>query len=206
MKLELEKMNYDACNDHLKMCLSALNSIKKEDVIASEDAKTYERNFFINLAYQYGKGKYKKCQTYISGELAKTLIVNEASKQSYRTIKKKEVEDDVLCFPDFLIHEELKKRDDGQYKGQHLILEAKTTRHLSYNDFAWDFLKLNLYIENLKYNTAVYLIMHKSKSTIQSHLNKYIATSNYVTTDVSKIKFIIWDDHESDFATYKLNQ
>lgn len=212
MKLELEEMNYDACNDHLKMCLSALNSIKKEDVCSPGD-KIYERNFMMNFAYQFGvhSASASNCigteQIYyniISGEIGKNISSDETLRNWCQTNLEKTFSDRTSCvFPDFVIHD---NHIGCRTECQHLIVEAKTTRNLQCSQFAWDFAKLNKYVSKLNFQSSVYLIVGIDENKVNSFLDKFSRYSQFpgIETSLSNIYIIIKKDMNAKVQLYKV--
>ena len=145
-----------------------------------------ERNYVIYLSYILGKiegespNKTLLETDYINGEIYKQIrsLANDDAKGAYEKFvnleKRKErkcnvsPKDYVNVRPDFVIHQSHK--NDYETEGQKLIIEAKATNDLDKVDFCWDFLKLNVYIEEFKFDNAIYMLINTTKEQIKEIL------------------------------------
>ncbi len=211
MKLELKKMNNDACNDYLNMCLLALNLIKKKDVCSIGD-KIYERNLMMNFAYQFGvnsasqncKEAEERCYNLISGEIGKKIGSDEALQNWCRDNLQKAFSNSQPCvFPDFVIHGSY---FDYRTESQHLIVEAKTTHNLQFSQFAWDFAKLNRYVSKLNFQSSVYLIVGIDENKVNNFLKQFSQYPQFpnIETSLSNIYIIIRKDMDAQVQLYKV--
>lgn len=160
-------------------------------IITREDEKDKskiiinERNYVIYLSYilgyLQGSKKYLRFNynDFVNGEICKYFDVykdNDSVRKAYVQFLeyqklKSGKEDAVFCEikdrrirPDFVIHSSHK--EDYEIKGQKLILEAKTTPKLDDVVFCWDLLKLHFYLNKLKFNNAVYIIVNTKMEII----------------------------------------
>lgn len=219
--ISLEEIEENFYSDEINDCIKAMDNINPNEVMCSTDdtewMTIYERNFIINMAYKLGivVGKSQSVAIdnidyprLISGEIKKHLYCNKQIKELYRKLRNKDCKDDELTvFPDFLIHESMSM--DSSVKGQHLIIEAKSSDSIRYEDFGWDFLKLNLYINNLGFNTAIYLIIGKSETWILEHIKWYLNLENaFIVSkeDLIKLFFIVKESISAKTKVYRLKK
>ncbi len=66
------------------------------------------------------------------------------------------------------------ERENHHPEHQCFIVETKTSKSLSQDEFSWDVFKLHGYISQLDYKNAVYIIINTDKSKVENKLNKYI--------------------------------
>lgn len=172
--------------------------------------KVNERNYIIYLSYILGtiesttKNGFLGNTYYINGEIYKQIqsLANGKAKNAkesfdkFRNEKRNneenlKTEDYINVRPDFVIHASHDKVYD--YKGQKLIIEAKTTRNLDDIDFCWDFLKLNVYVDEFKFANAIYMLVNTNKEHIEDMLNLYKNEIGYFCNDMKKIWFFVQD-------------
>lgn len=165
-------------NKYLILCYDIMRTIQKDHdaVICKEDAGNlndiYERNYIITFAYLMGRnaGESKLLSNkFVNGELKKDIVL-DSQNDDYKTKAKIYPKRNYYC-PDFVIH--TSHGNNGKYEGQHLIMEAKTTSKLQQKEFEWDLFKLNLYVEYLDFDIAVYLIVNTSIAEVSSMVDKY---------------------------------
>ena len=96
--------------------------------------------------------------------------------------------------PDFVVHESHEK--DYEIDGQKIIIEAKTTNHLIEMDFWWDLLKLNVYIDELKFENAIYIIVNANKNDVDNYVKSYYDKIKYKSGKINKLWFFMqnWDN------------
>lgn len=184
-----------------------------------------ERNYVIFLAFVLGEmqtGKKRKVisdNLFINGEICKQLDImsdtkirnaysefiklkSEKEKNSPQT---NSVNDDKKgterasekyknVRPDFVVHESHEK--DYEIDGQKIIIEAKTTNHLIEMDFWWDLLKLNVYIDELKFENAIYIIVNANKNDVDNYVKSYYDKIKYKSGKINKLWFFMqnWDN------------
>lgn len=166
-------------NKYLVLCYDIMRIIQKDHdvVICKEKAgklkDIYERNYIITFAYLMGRkaGNSKLLSDkFVNGELKKEFNLNPLD-DDCKTRDRLKPDSKFYC-PDFVIHTSHERMNEN-YNGQYLIMEAKTTSDLKNKDFYWDLFKLNLYVEKLEYNTAVYLIVNTTVSEVKSKVERY---------------------------------
>lgn len=181
-------------NKYLILCYDIMRIIQKDHhaVICKQKAgelkDIYERNYVITFSYLMGKEAGKSrllSDMFVNGELKKEFILYPQN-EDYKTREKIKPGRMFYC-PDFVIHTSHKKTNK-KYKGQHIIMEAKTTSGLKKEDFYWDLFKLNLYIEKLDFDTAVYLIVNTSISDVSAMVDEYNENNYWYTSKIRKLK------------------
>ena len=180
-------------NDYLKLCYNVMRDIRRkhDSIICNEDhieeslVEIYERNYMITFSYLMGMRNKSHSiidsDEFISGELYKEvgrLDKRTSLYQSMTELAPKRVPNYLI--PDFLIHKS-NRINDKNVENQLLILEAKTTQKLTPKGFNWDMFKLNMYIEKLNFNVAVYLIVNSTLKKINKFVDNYIR--NYWYSD-----------------------
>lgn len=175
-----------------------------------------ERNYVIYLSYILGSlkggviGKYKKVlrTDFLNGEIYKQIksVANGDAKIAYDNFDKLKNEkhthncvdriesrDYINVRPDFVIHTDHK--NEYEFGGQKLIVEAKTTKDIDEIDFCWDFLKLNVYINEFCFQNAIYILVNSNKDIIERLLKVYKEKVNYFAHDINKLWFFVqgWD-------------
>ena len=184
-KFLIPKKKSDITNDYVKLCFNVMCDIQKkhESVVCNENIKDkklvdiYERNYI--LTFSYLMGMRNKTSTilnsgeFVSGELHKQVGIIDKRTILYRTMISLQKENNYYV-PDFLIHKSNKREETSRDK-QLLILEAKTTNKLTSKGFNWDMFKLNLYIEKLNYNVAVFLLVNNSYDKINRLVNNFVS-------------------------------
>lgn len=208
-------------NKYLILCYDIMRIIQKDHkAVVSKPEKDnlkviYERNYIITFSYLMGrKAGYSKLLSdkFVNGEIIKDFILypqNDDDKTRRRIYPSRKY----YC-PDFVIHTSHEKSNDN-YVGQYLIMEAKTTSELKKKDFYWDLFKLNLYVEKLDYDTAVYLIVNTSVSEVRSMIEEYDDKKYWYTSklhglnlrqeDKKHIYFLIQENVEKPPKMYELN-
>ena len=107
--------------------------------------------------------------------------------------------------PDLVIHENNKKADLDERK-QLLIIEAKTSKYISDYNFCRDFFKLNVYIEYLSFQKAIYLILGNTAEYVDKKIKNYIENYKYQVTGYSdKLYFVIQEKLNGDVELYQFN-
>ena len=174
----------DCKNKYVKLCSQVMWQIKKrhETVLCNPSSKTeleeiYERNYMLTFAYLLGQKTSGTKSTYtllsnklINGEVHKYIYLN-TDDDAYESRNLLKPRREYFC-PDFLIHTSHNNPGEN-YEGQYMIMEAKTTSKLKQEDFNWDLFKLNLYVEKLDFDTAIYLIVNTSYKDIATMVSNY---------------------------------
>lgn len=216
--VRLKCIEYDSISSiYLKTVIDAIKDIKSEVISqqielsdGNNKLKVYERNVVISIAYEIGKtygAGASICNNIqlINGEVLKRINIPELS-TNYNRITGKNLREDtnINIIPDFLIHQ---SHDCSSIDGdcQYLIMEAKSQKYLSRKHFNWDLFKLNLYIDKLNYDVAVYLIIGKTYKSIERFLIKYVQSGFFISVKISKLFFLIKQDiNESPLEIYQV--
>ena len=180
-------------NKYLILCYDIMRIIQKDHkAVVSKPEKDnlkviYERNYIITFSYLMGrKAGYSKLLSdkLVNGEITKEFILYSQN-HDYETREKIKPGRKHYC-PDFVIHTSHEK-SNKKYKGQYLIMEAKTTSELEKEDFYWDLFKLNLYVDKLDYDTAVYLIVNTPISKISEMVDEYNDNNYWYTSKIENV-------------------
>ena len=110
---------------------------------------------------------------------------------------------ELLTIPDFIIH---KHQENSEIENQLLILEVKTEANLSYAKFAWDFFKLNLYLNKFNFQTACFLVVNNSKEAIYSYVSRYLNEKLYRANRPSDLFVIVKESYNGEPRTTTLNR
>ena len=229
------KLNSEMVNSYLRKAFKTIKEIQrcagcicsfkdKDDEIDGTDYQIYERNFIINLASKLPNRR--KTKEFINGEVAKKLNMHDDNQaqnnqdkrylNKYIEIKKKinikyVGDDNIYVFPDFLIHDSNSFEPENMNRDtQHLIMEAKTTKITgSKKMYFWiDFLKLNFYIEKLKFDNALFFILGTPLKIINTYIQNYMDDENVVNCgdDINRIFFIVQEKIESDPKLFTIKE
>lgn len=201
------------CFDSMKHICTSLNTIcdykKDKYEISDDDSQIYERNYVISLAVELAKQQESLdtvgLKGMINGEVAKKLSLARSSiRDEYVKIRKnidkkyKGKKKEIFVLPDFLIHEshsyEENKLDEEH---QHLAMEVKTKKIKRKEFFLLDMLKLNYYLETLKYENVVYMLVGTTIKTIDEYIGNYIKEVHFMCSKAN--------DHLFFFIQEKLN-
>ena len=233
-KYELAEVKLKSANSYLRKAFKTICEINnhvqcicelrdKDEMIDGSSFQIYERNYIINLASRLSSKR--KTKEYINGEVAKMLhLTQDAQKwnipdkrylQKYVEIKKeidkKYVgEEQIHVFPDFLIHDSNSFIPEKMNREtQHLIMEAKTTKitNTKKKYFWLDFLKLNFYIEKLKFDNAVYFILGTPLSFINTYVQTYMDKMVLTCGDeINRLFFIVQETLKSTPKLYQIKK
>lgn len=182
-----------------------------------------ERNYIIYISFilgcMYGKEIIDR-KEYVNGEINKHFEhFSDKAKEAYekykilkieRTVSQKDNKKEesqlkrINVRPDFVIHESHK--EDYETTGQKLVVEAKSTLYLDELDFCWDLMKLNFYLDKLKFQNCIYMIVNTSKADIQKMINFYTDEFNYFSNDLSKLWFFVQNQDEKKMLPLELYQ
>lgn len=162
-------------NTFAKVCFQVMKYLKEhKERVFTEDSDISEQNYMISFAYLLGCELKDKEHLY-GGESEKILSVckNRKIMELAERLKRSCKDDEVTVKPDFVIHKCLERKKLPP-EHQCFIIEAKTSKVLSQDNFSWDIFKLHGYISQLNYKNAVYIIINSDKTTAENKLKKYI--------------------------------
>ena len=205
----LQSVDIELLDDYVKLCYEAMRSCKESNSYNhSENDKDmiFERDFIISLAYAMGRLEAKRdtANYLIGGEINKYVFDHylrcESEKEELisKTQKQLDFKTDYVT-PDFLIHKYKKIEEIKENGGQKLVIEAKTKRTLSDNDFYCDFFKLNVYLIRLNFEYAVYIMINQSVDSIDTMLDNYINKGFYVNNEGKKRLIFLIQDNEEEY-------
>lgn len=210
-------MNQTICN-----FVIALNQIEEIDYITNrvklveneiniyEDTySTYENNFVTKLNEKYAillhlneivEPKELIRQFQIPKKYAYSPIAENIIRDSFNKLAN---HDDVTVdsiqefslIPDFIIH---KNQADILERNQRLIVEVKTEQNISYTKFAYDFLKLVIYLNKFQFQNAIFLSVNTSPDIIKGYLKKYFQEKMYLPNDYKKLYIVVKENYRSD--------
>lgn len=183
----------------------------------------YERNYVLCMVYQLGLFNNSSDTTFISGafvngEVTKKLNIKEGQigkvfnkllslrpkpkgkKEKKNNRIRKAVYANVM--PDFLIH--TSHNSSFTRDNQLLIVEVKTTNDLNKDEFFWDFFKLNVYLDQLLYQNAIYVIINTHPDVIDTFLKEYVKKIKYTSKEAcDRLWFFIQADIKEEIQIYK---
>lgn len=209
------------CFESMKHICTSLNTIcdyKKDNFeIYGDESQIYERNYVISLAVELAK-RQERLDTVdlngtINGEVAKKLSLARSSiRDKYVKIRKdidpkyKGKKKEIFVLPDFLIHES-HSYEDGKLdeKYQHIAMEVKTKVIKRKEFFLLDMLKLNYYLETLKYANVVYMLVGTTIKTIDEYIGNYIKEVDFMCSKANDhLIFFIQEKLSSEPQIFKL--
>ena len=180
----------------------------------------YERNYVLSLIYQIGLSNTNEfiSGAFVNGEIVKKINYKEdqickafnklvslrpkpkgKKEKKNNRIRKAEYSN---VMPDFLIHTSHNTsftRDE-----QLLIVEVKTACDLKKDEFFWDFFKLNVYLDQLLYQNAIYIILNTSVDVIDTFLKEYVKKIKYTSKEASnRLCFFVQDDIKENIQIFK---
>lgn len=206
---DLEKGTYAS------ICFNAMCSLAKQWYLVTDcendGTSILERNYVLSLVFQLGKMTNKDSDfgtnVFPSGENNKYIGINlKEINETYKDLYEKELRPQFEAIPDLVIHTSHDKRAANSY-GQHVILEAKTTKTLSKVAFFKDFFKLNVYLCSLKYEKAIYLIVNTEKNRIDDLIKLYFRNKLFKSKDkLENLLFFIQDNKETTPYVCKLSE
>lgn len=157
-------------------CFQAMTFIQgKLERMQNGDGNIDEQNYVIELASSIGE-KTGPTEFLLGGELRKQITTSNKAVQDLIARLRKVSEDDnlsdVTVKPDYAIHYSV-KRENLSSETQKLVIEAKTTNKLTQDPFSWDLYKLMAYIDELSFQTAIYLVLNTDKKRVETLLTGY---------------------------------
>ena len=202
---------------YIKKCFTAMRTLAANPQIIRDtddkDSSIIERNYILSMVYNMGKADFLRDNTEYSFGLNTSLIGGENPKEISSSGKKVEKTRNELNFskkgnkieaiPDFVIHYSHNPESGKSENGQYLVLEAKTTKRLGKYYFMRDFFKLNLYLEKLHFQNAVYLVINKSADSIDDYIAAYKKKDYFLFGQLkTKLRFFIQEKDTPEL--YKL--
>ena len=197
-------------DEYVSACYHVVKELPAHDFLQYGPVKSdlYERNYIIVMSYHLGCNNSSLLKgDLVNGELCKS-IMNKTKKmcKTFKELKYSNFDKYVSFIPDFVIHSNEPNRKLTQ-ESQKLIMEAKTTPHLTKKGFNWDFFKLNVYLNKLKYRNAVYLILNTPKVKIDQLLTSYFKEDYYYDIkQIHRFTFIIQESINKVPMVYKLQK
>ena len=181
-----------------------------EEDMDDDDIQVYERNFIISLTAKLSENDFT-LPGLINGEVAKSLDwASSDVKEKYKNIKKKIKPDynpsSYYVFPDFLIHESHSSESNNlTQENQHVVIEAKTSLIKNKVAFFLDFFKLNYYLRELNFETAIYLLVRTPLSSITEYVAEYEKTIDYLCEErFNRMYFFIQEKLDNEPKIYKI--
>ncbi|MCD8739375.1 hypothetical protein LT679_02065 [Mucilaginibacter roseus] len=182
-----------------------------------ENFITYENNFTSQLLAEYKVlahlGELKESRPFLRElQILKRFAWSEdpdlgirAAIERLRAIPegKEDVVDELKTIPDFIIH---KSQGNRERINQQLIAEIKTEAVLSYSRFAWDFFKLNVYLNKFNFQTACFIAINTDLKTVESYIGRYLDENHYYTTRTRDLFVVVKENFQSEIITKSLHK
>lgn len=158
--------------------------IEDEVNVFHDHFTTYENNFVTQLNEKYAilshVGSIAEPKELIRQfQIPKRLVWGQTIDQHVEECFNKlndylggdvDLHEELKTIPDFIIH---KSQADKTPDNQRFIAEVKTERGLPFNRFAWDFFKLNIYVEKLNFQVVCFLAINVDFEKIAEYLAQY---------------------------------
>lgn len=190
-------------------CFQAMSSIQgKLKRMRNEDGNIDEQNYVLELAGSIG-AELTPTEFLLGGELRKEITSsNEAVRKLIARIKNEPegyTLPNVTVKPDYAIHYFVKRENlDGTT--QKVVIEAKTTNRLAQDSFSWDSYKLGAYVNELSFQTAIYLIINTDRARVETLLDGYKEQGlPEIKVPTGRLLFFIQDSIDSAPKPYVLN-
>jgi hypothetical protein len=187
------------------------NSYLVTDSESGDDKPILERNYVLSMVFQMGKSTKEDSNfgtnVFPSGENNKYIGANlDEIMNTYNELYEKNLKPPFEVIPDLVIHTS-HNPNSGNSDSQFIAIEAKTTKSLGKVAFMRDLFKLNVYLCDLNYKNAVYLIINTSKERIENLIKYYFDNSYfYKKYELERLLFYIQEDLNSSPAVYKLTE
>ena len=157
-------------------CFKAMSLIQgKLKRMQNEVGNIDEQNYVLELASSVG-AELGPTDFLLGGELRKVITsTNEAVQKLIARINQEPEGYNlptVKVKPDYAIHYFV-KRENLDETNQKIAIEAKTTNRLAQDLFSWDLYKLGAYVNELSFQTAIYLILNTDKTRVETLLKGY---------------------------------
>ena len=219
----LAEENYP-CIVFKAMC--SIRDIRDTVLISTKFEKDliYERNYVLSLVYQLGI--FSKTNEFISGAFVNGEIVKKINYKCSQISKaynklvslrpkpkgKREKKSNRIrkaeysnVMPDFLIH--TSHNTSFTREEQLLIVEVKTTCDLKKEEFFWDFFKLNIYLDQLLYQNAIYIILNTSVDIVNDFLTEYVKKIKYTSKEAcNRLWFFVQEDIKEEIQIFKFRE
>lgn len=202
--------NEQELDEYVNACYNVVKGLLPHDFLQYGPVKSdlYERNYIIVMSYHLGRYYSTLLKgDVVNGELCKSIkIRSDKMSKTFEILKYSNYDALASFIPDFVIHTNEPNRKLTQ-ETQKLIMEAKTTPHLTKKGFNWDFFKLNVYLNKLKYRNAVYLILNTPKVKIDQLLTSYFSEDYYYDKkQIHRFTFILQESINEVPQVYKLQK
>jgi hypothetical protein len=202
--------NKQEIDQYVNACFCVINELNPNEFLQyfNNSLELYERNYIISFSYKLGC-KYSNLlnDDIVNGELSKKIDVrSNLMSTTLERLKYYNYDKHTSFIPDFVIHTNEPNRKLAP-DTQKLIMEAKTTPYLTKKGFYWDFFKLNVYLNKLKYRNAVYFILNTPKDKVEMLLTSYFSKHYYYDKkQTHRFSFIIQESINSVPQIYKLQK
>lgn len=189
-------------------CFKAMTSIQCGlKRMANEDGNIDEQNYMMGLAGMIGV-EIGPTDYLLGGELRKQITSSNKAVQDLIARLRKSNDGyklNVTVKPDYVIHYSV-KRDVLSEETQKLVIEAKTTNNLDQDAFCWDLYKLMSYVNELSFQTAVYIILNSDKKRIDTLLTGYKRQGlPVINVPSGRLLFFIQENIDSMPKAYSLD-
>jgi len=170
---KIKKRHFEVDNPLMRIVNEEVHSLAY-----SKNRTQPENNFVSYLIAHYLIELDNKEET----ELINTTIYPQV--QLYKKLVKKTENEQLIedfnlkigLYPDLVFH---KDQQDNDSKNQKLAIECKIEENLAYDKFSYDMAKLILYISEINFQKAIFLIANSSLETIEKYLKVFKAKYNY---------------------------
>ena len=203
-------------DSHATICFDAMKKLSENSYLitdseSGDDKPILERNYVLSMVFQMGKSTKDDSDfgtnVFPSGENNK-YIKNylEEIKITYEDLYERELLTSFEVIPDLVIHTSHNPKS-GNCSSQFVAIEVKTTKNLGKVAFMRDLFKLNVYLCDLNYNNAIYMIVNTPKDKIENLIRHYFNTNYfYKKYELGKLLFFIQENQKSTPAVYKLTE
>lgn len=200
--------NEQELDEYVSACYNVIKGLLPHDFLQYGPVKShlYERNYIIVMSYHLGCDYSPLLEgDIVNGELCKSIKIQSRNmRKTFENLKYSNYDEMASFIPDFVIHTNNPNRKLS-IETQKLIMEAKTTPYLISKGFNWDFFKLNVYLNKLRYRNAVYLILNTPKVKIDKLLTSYFSEDYYYDKkQLHRFTFIIQESINTAPVIYKL--
>ena len=189
--------------------------VEEQFNVHEDEYSTYENNFVTKLNEKYAilneigiikepKELIRQFQIpkkYVYGVDRDIVLERCVDKMILLLGDKVDTVKELSLIPDFIIH---KEQDNMDMENQRLIVEVKTEANISYKKFAWDFFKLNIYVEKMKFQNGIFLSINTEIERIEEFIHRYITDKLYIASRPFDIYFIIKKNYSTDAYTLAL--
>ena len=198
------------------ICFDAMLKLAKNSYIVTDsengdDKPILERNYVLSMVFQMGKSTKEDSDfgtnVFPSGENNKYIKTYlDEIKSTYKDLYERDILTSFEVIPDLVIHTSHNHKS-GNCSSQFVAIEAKTTKNLGKVAFMRDLFKLNVYLCDLSYKNAIYLIVNTPIDKIEDLIRHYFDTNYfYKKYELGKLLFFIQENQKSAPAVYKLTE